>query len=1104
MGTRLQEIELTEADWHGHDGCNEYLNLSRPDLIESVHASFYAAGSDAVETNTFGASPVTLEEYGLGARAEEINIAAAQAAGRAARAAEAKDGRPRYVMGSIGPGTRLVSLGQISFDELVSGYQVQIKALLKGGVDGILFETCQDPLQIKAGLVAFDDVAGLGGDTVLYVSVTVEQTGTLLVGSSIQAITSILSPYPIDVLGLNCATGPKAMRLHLDYLRDHWSGALACMPNAGLPKLTPEGTLYPLGPVEFAKALGELARNTRLQVLGGCCGTTTGHIQALCKELADYKVPDTPFPTRTQQVASLFDAVDLEQDPRPLFIGERANATGSRKFRDLLLEGNYEACFTILTDQEESGAHVLDLSCAYAGHDEQADIEELVPRAARECRAPLVIDSTQIEVVEAALKRYGGRMIINSINFESGEERADQVVRLARRFGAAVIALTIDETGMAMNAQRKLEIAGRLITFCEERGLSRGDLLIDPLTFTIGSGDETLRTAALETLEGIQLIKKEWPGSRTVLGLSNISFGLKARGRKVINTVFLDQVLKAGMDACIINVAAIVPLNQLPEEERTHAEALLMNDHSKGDPLEDFLNFFAGITDQAEEVLSDDAPPEERLGQAIIKGRPAALASTIPTLLEDRSAEDILNGLLVPAMKEVGRLFNDGILQLPFVLKSAEVMKKAVDMIKPFMKKDEEGGGGATMVIATVSGDVHDIGKNLVDIILSNNGFTVANMGTKVPVEAMVEAVKEHKADVLGMSGLLVKSATIMAENMTALKTAGIDIPIFLGGAALTPGFVAEACQPLYEGPVVYCKDAFDGLAFMRTWHETGHLDKAELPDQPATPEFEAPPIEIDLSQPAPKMPFQGARQVVGIDLDEVYPLLNTTALIRGRWGYRRGKMDEQAYKELLETDVMPRLESFKQMGRDGLFEARIAYGWYPCRGQDTTLLVDGPEGTVEMEFPRQPRSPHLSIPDFFRRDQDVAGFFIVTLGSEFEKRSKDLMEGDAYQEYFLLHGFAVEVTDALAELCHARMRAELGYPDPPLTIQDYIVQNYQGSRYGFGYPACPELQHNAICSQLVNGPAIDVELSDNYMMVPEVSTSALVVHHEKAKYFNV
>ena len=830
MGTQIQGRNPGAKAWGAYEGCNEWLNLSAPEIIRDIHAAYFAAGSDAVETNSFGSAPLTLGEYGLAAKAREISRAAAQIARGAADDAAKQAGRPRFVLGSVGPGTRLATLGQVSFDDLYGGYQEQMGGLIEGGADGILIETCQDLLQIKAATAAAMQVLGPKSDKLLYVSVTVETTGTLLVGSSIWAVMAALEPYPIDVLGLNCATGPEAMRRHLEAIAKLWRGGIGCMPNAGLPTLVDGQVHYPLGPQAFAAAFAPMALELGLNVAGGCCGTTPDHIRELRKALGAAEAPAPRDARPPDQVASLFAPVDLTQEPAPLYVGERANATGSKKFREALLAERLDVAFDLLTEQDEGVAHVLDLSVAYAGRDEIADMTALVARAGRECRLPLMVDSTQLDVVEAALKLYGGRMLVNSINFESGEEKAEKLVALARRFGAGLVALTIDEVGMAMTAQRKVEIAKRLIEFCEKRGLRRGDLLIDALTFTVCSGDGALRDAAKETIAAIRRIKKEFPGVRTILGLSNVSFGLKPAARKVLNTVFLDRCIKAGMDACIINTSTLVPLTDLAPAAVKLAEKLLDNDAAAGDPLELFIQHFEAAVPEAEAGAAAAAlSPAEQVAAALIKGKAALLETSIPALLAEMPAEDVLNEHLIPAMKEVGRLFNDGVLQLPFVLKSAEVMKKAVDLIKPYLKAGEAGASGK-MVIATVAGDVHDIGKNLVDIILSNNGYQVVNLGVKVPIEKMMESVRASGADMLGMSGLLVKSVQVMRENLKAMEAAGLRLPVLLGGAALTEPFVANDCQPVYSGPVRYCKDAFDSLTAFRELKETGTLRRAAPP----------------------------------------------------------------------------------------------------------------------------------------------------------------------------------------------------------------------------------------------------------------------------------
>ena len=830
MGTQIQGRNPGAAAWGEYEGCNEWLNLTAPEIIRDIHAAYFAAGSDAVETNSFGSSPLTLGEYNLAARAKDISVAAARIARGAADAAAQTDGRPRFVLGSVGPGTRLATLGQVKFDELYGGYQEQMGGLLEGGADGILIETCQDLLQIKAAVAAAQAAIGSRSDKLIYVSVTVETTGTLLVGSSIWAVMAALEPYPIDVLGLNCATGPEAMKRHLEAIAKLWKTGIGCMPNAGLPSLVAGQVHYPLGPAEFAQVFAPIAKEVGLNVAGGCCGTTPEHIRALRRALGAAPAPAPRTARPPDQVSSLFAPMELTQEPAPLYVGERANATGSKKFREALLAENLDAAFDLLTEQDEGVAHVLDLSVAFAGRDEMADMSALTARAGRECRLPLMVDSTQLDVIEAALKLYGGRMLVNSINFESGEEKAGKLVALARRFGAGLVALTIDEAGMAMTADRKVEIAGRLIEFCERRGMRRGDLLIDALTFTVCSGDGTLRDAAKETIAAIRRIKEKYPGVRTILGLSNISFGLKPPARKVLNTVFLSRCVKAGMDACIINTSTLTPVTDLAPAAVRLAERLLDNDAADGDPLETYLRHFEAAAPEAGTDAADAAQtPERQVADALVKGKAALLEASIPALLARMPAEEVLNDHLIPGMKEVGRLFNDGVLQLPFVLKSAEVMKKAVAMIQPHLKAGGSTSSGK-LVIATVAGDVHDIGKNLVDIILSNNGYQVVNLGVKVSIEAMLAAVKESQADMLGMSGLLVKSVQVMRENLRAMEAAGLKIPVLLGGAALTERFVASDCQPVYAGPVRYCRDAFDSLTVFREWKESGAVARTPLP----------------------------------------------------------------------------------------------------------------------------------------------------------------------------------------------------------------------------------------------------------------------------------
>lgn len=824
MGTQIQAADLPPSAWGKAAGCNELLNRTAPEAIRVIHLAYLEEGdADAVETNTFGASAPTLAEYGLASAARELARAGAEIAASAAREVEARTGRKRFVLGSVGPGARLPSLGQIDYGTLFAACRDQMTGLAEGGADAFWIETCQDLLQIKAALAAAREVRRAFPEVAVGVSVTVEANGALLCGASPEAAAAVLGPFRPDVLAVNCATGPAAMAPRLEALRRAWGGLLGCMPNAGLPVLEGGRTRYPLDPPAFARETAALVRRLGLAVAGGCCGTTPAHIRALREELARGALPppaarvaEAPPPA----VSSLFAPSALHQSPRPFFIGERANATGSKKFREALLADDFDRAEEMLLAQENGVSHALDLSVAYAGRDEARDMAVLVPRAARDCRLPLVIDATDPAVMETALERYGGRAILNSASFEHGEERAGKVFSLAAKHGAAVIALAIDEEGMARDAAKKAAVAERTVAFAARCGLKPEDILFDALTFTIVSGDEGLRTAAAATLEAIRRIKRAHPDLLTVLGLSNVSFGASPPARKVLNAVFLARAVDAGLDACIINTANLLALPAVPEAMRRAAGNLIDCAPDDGKPLTDFLSLFTDET--AKELLAEggggaDVPPAEALEMALVRGRPAAAEEAAARLLaEGMAAEEILNGVLVPGMARVGKLFNEGTLQLPFVLKSAETMKKAVDVLKPHFSAAAGGGKPKTFVIATVAGDIHDIGKNLVDIILSNNGFRVVNLGVKVPVEKMMEAVKRENAAGLGMSGLLVRSVQTMKANLETMAAAGMDVPVFLGGAALSRDYVEKECAPVYGGKVFYCKDAFDTLRQLR------------------------------------------------------------------------------------------------------------------------------------------------------------------------------------------------------------------------------------------------------------------------------------------------
>jgi len=1108
LGTSIHALKLPPEAYGGYPGCNEILNLTRPEDIRAIHTAYFKVGANVVATNTFGGHPLVLAEYDLAARTEEINEAAARIA-RQAVAECSVEGHPCFVGGSVGPGTKLPSLGQTTYDEIYTGAVRQIAGLIAGGVDLLQFETCQDLLQIKAALAAARAVMAKTRMVPLYVSVTIEQTGTLLTGSDMAAVIAALAPFDIDVLGMNCATGPTAMRPHLEELARLWPKLMGVYPNAGLPMPCADGVCYPETPEMLAATLARFVEELPLNFIGGCCGTTPEHIRQIALAIGSRK----PSPNRATPVASLgslFNAVSIRQDPAPLFVGERANATGSKAFREALLAGDHEQAFAILVEQEEHGSHCADLSVAYAGQDELAHMDALMSRAAKECRLPIFIDSNQPDVVEAALKRYPGRAVINSINLEDGGEKARRTLELARRFGAGVICLTIDEEGMAMTAAKKVAVARRLVALCvDEFGLHPEDLFLDTLTFTVGSGDPGLKTAALETLAAIRQLKNEMPRVNMILGLSNISFGLKLKSRKVLNSVFLDRCLRAGLDAAILNPKHIVPLAELDDDDKRHAAALLDHVPLDGrDPLEAFIDYFAGRADFESEETAADLPPREALRQAIVKGRTQHLAETVAPLLNETTAENILNDILVPAMKHVGELFGAGQMQLPFVLKSAEAMKRAVDVIRPHFTADASTAQPKKLLLATVKGDVHDIGKNLVDIIVSNNGFAVINIGTKVPVETIIAEARRTGADVIGMSGLLVSSALLMAENLRAMTAAELTVPVLVGGAALTAQFTAETLQPAYaNGSVTYCADAFAGLTAMQAIAEGRTPEKPPMKKTAtiAADALPAQPVAIFHVTP-PTPPFRGSRLLENVKLDSIFSLINEVALFRGRWGYRRGKSPKDEYDALIANQVRPAYSELQRIVKaERLFEPRIAYGWFPVRPAGDALLVTHAGREFRFDFPRRAAEPRLCIADFFHPDGDVLGLFVVTLGDRVTKYGQEILQRAGFLDYFMLHGLAVEATDALAEYAHEVMRHELGIGEQKrLDWQGLVTQQYRGSRYAFGYPACPDLAANETLFTLLDAARIGVTLTETWQMTPEFSTSAIVAHHPQAKYFAV
>ncbi|GAA3992013.1 methionine synthase [Thermobifida alba] len=1137
MGTMLQAHDLSMDDFQGHEGCNEILNITRPDVVRSIHEAYLRVGVDCVETNTFGANFGNLGEYGIAERTYELAEAGARLAREAADAYTTSD-QVRYVLGSVGPGTKLPTLGHAPYALLRDHYEQCARGLIDGGADAIVIETCQDLLQTKAAVVGARRARRAAGtDTPIIVQVTIETTGTMLVGSEIGAALTSLEPLGVDVIGLNCATGPAEMSEHLRYLSQHSRIPVSCMPNAGLPELGADGAVYPLLPHELADAHDTFVREFGLALVGGCCGTTPEHMAQVVERVQGRGVVERR-PHVEPAAASTYQSVPFRQDTSYLAIGERTNANGSKAFREAMLAERYDDCVEIARDQIRDGAHMLDLCVDYVGRDGVRDMRELASRLATASTLPLVLDSTEVAVLEAGLESLGGRAVLNSVNYEDGDgpdSRFARVAALAVEHGAALMALTIDEEGQARTAAKKVEIAERLINqLTGEYGIRKHDIIIDCLTFTIATGQEESRRDALETLEAIRELKRRHPDVQTTLGLSNVSFGLNPAARMVLNSVFLHECVQAGLDSAIVHASKILPMNRIPEEQRQVALDMIY-DRRTGDydPLQRFLQLFEGVDAQqlrasrAEELAA--LPLWERLERRIVDGEAAGMEADLDEALSQRPALDIVNDTLLSGMKTVGELFGSGQMQLPFVLKSAEVMKAAVAYLEPHMEKVEGDAGKGRIVLATVKGDVHDIGKNLVDIILSNNGYEVVNLGIKQPISAILEAAEQHRADVIGMSGLLVKSTVVMRENLEEMNARGVAdrYPVLLGGAALTRAYVEQDLAELFKGEVRYARDAFEGLRLMDAIMAVKRgVEGAELPplrrrrvrsgakltvtepaDMPAR-------SDVATDNPVPVPPFWGDRISKGIPLADYAAFLDERATFMGQWGLRGSRGDGPSYEELVETEGRPRLRMWlDRIQTEGLLEAAVVYGYYRCYSEGDDLVVldeDGSERT-RFTFPRQRRDRHLCLADFFRPKEsgelDTVAFQVVTVGSAISRATAELFEKNAYRDYLELHGLSVQLTEALAEYWHTRVRAELGFAgeDPdPVDLDAYFKLGYRGARFSLGYGACPDLEDRAKIVELLRPERVGVTLSEEFQLVPEQSTDAIVVHHPEAKYFNV
>ena len=1131
MGTSIQDRNLTPDDFGGKDGCNEYLVLTRPQVIREIHAGFLGVGCDAIETNSFGASRLVLGEYDLGDRTYEVNRAAARLAREVAADFSSPD-HPRFVAGAIGPGTRLPSLGQIGFDDLVAMFAEQARGLMDGGVDVLLIETCQDILQAKAAIAGCQDaMQALGSRLPVMVQVTMEPTGNMLLGTEIGAALTALEAYDLDVIGLNCATGPQEMVEHVSYLGRHCRKGISCLPNAGLPKMESGRAKYLLTPDELAAYHRTFVEEHGVNIVGGCCGTTPAHLERVV-EVIGRRAPRLRAPEYVPAASSLYASAPFRQDQSVLIVGERTNANGSKQFRDLLLASNYDGMTTMAKDQAREGAHILDVCVDYVGRDGVADIREVVRRFVTQSTLPLVIDSTELPVIETALKLIGGRAVINSVNLEDGEQgRPAKIFPLAKRYGAAVVCLLIDEEGQARTVEWKMRVARRLHDLAVSRyGLEPSDLLFDALTFPLGSGQEDLRKDGIATLEAIRRIKAELPGVFTVLGVSNVSFGLKPAPRQVLNSVFLHLAVTAGLDAAIVHAQRILPLNRIDPRQLEVARQVIFDERRDGyDPLLEFMHLFeSGTARKAVRAQEATQTLPERLKACIVDGEREGLEALLDDALGKYDPLAIINEILLDGMKTVGDLFGSGQMQLPFVLQSAEVMKAAVSYLERFMVR-AEGQSRGKIVLATVKGDVHDIGKNLVDIILTNNGYAVHNLGIKQPIHNIIEAALEHKADAIGLSGLLVKSALVMKENLQELNARGLwRFPVILGGAALTRSYVEEDLRALYKGEVYYARDAFDGLRFMEEIVSSKAAEAPELEDvlprqTPTRRSGRAIPVvaplppgvrsDVRTDMPIPVAPFLGTRVLTGIPLREVFAFVNEVALFRTQWQFHRGKGPREKFDDLIQNHVRPIYERWKvRCEEEQILEPRLVYGYFPCQSEGNDLIVyaeDGRSVLVRFTFPRQSGGRHLCIADFFASKDsgrvDVLGCMLVTVGRRASEITKQLFEQHNYTDYLYLHGLSVEAAEALAEFTHKRIREELqiaGEDSPDLGR--IFRQGYRGSRYSFGYPACPNLDDQAKLFELLHPERIGVELTEEFQLDPEQSTSAIVVHHPEAKYFNI
>ena len=1173
-GTSLQQLNLTAEDFGGAEleGCNENLVVTRPDAVQTVHRQFLEAGCDVIETDTFGAASIVLAEYGLEDKAFELNKRAAELAREMADQFSTPE-KPRFVAGSMGPTTKLPTLGHIDFDTMRQSFREQAEGLIAGDVDLFIIETCQDVLQIKAALQGIEEAFEASGERrPLMVSVTMETTGTMLVGTDIAAVVSILEPFPIDILGLNCATGPEQMKEHIRYLSEHSPFTVSCIPNAGLPENVGGVAHYRLQPLELKMQLMHFVEDLGVQVIGGCCGTTPAHIGALSELAADLTPAERPSRglkasaevraslNYEPAAASIYGVTPYHQDNSFLIIGERLNASGSRKVRELLAEEDWDGLVSVARGQVKENAHVLDVNVDYVGRDGESDMHELVSRLVTNVNLPLMLDSTEWQKMEAGLKVAGGKCILNSTNYEDGDERFFKVLELARRFGAGVVVGTIDEDGMARTAEKKFAIAQRAYRDALEFGIPAHEIFYDPLALPISTGIEEDRLNGRATVDAIRMIRENLPGVHVVLGVSNVSFGLSPAARITLNSVFLHDCCEAGMDAAIVSPAKILPLVKISEEHQTVCRDLI-NDNRRFDdgicvydPLTELTTLFEGVSTKEARASGPslaDLPIEERLKQHIIDGERIGLEPALDQAMQSYAPLQIINTFLLDGMKVVGELFGSGQMQLPFVLQSAETMKSAVAHLEPHMDKLEgESSSKGKFLIATVKGDVHDIGKNLVDIILTNNGYEVINLGIKQSCEAIVEAQREHQADCIAMSGLLVKSTAFMKDNLAAFNDAGIDVPVILGGAALTPRFVQKDCREVYNGKVVYGRDAFADLRFMDAlmdakakddWSNVGGflsgapegvgLDDSEggsaessdgTQKESADTVKESLPVSSERSEAVPSEtaivpPFLGSQLITEVDvaLDDLFAYLDRNALFAGQWQIRKTKdQSREEYEAMLEAKAEPVLKQWmERCVNESLLTPRAVYGYYPVGRDGNALRVFDPNETRELgrfDLPRQRSGNRYCIADFYNdlsatgEPTDVLPMQAVTMGEKASEVAQALFKADQYSDYLYFHGLAVQMAEAMAEWVHARIRRELGFADPSdIPLRDVLAQRYRGSRYSFGYPACPNVADSRQQLDWLEADRIGLSMDASDQLSPEQSTTALVAMHSKARYFS-